>query len=192
VKRFYKRPAPYGLDVTPGWRGLFKYPPRTLIYLVSRHIRQLNLPTGSSRADTGMTSKLFRLSDPATGRERYACWLRRSKITGEVVYAEFYTSCKLPGREGRFVKVVFSLPGGSATVLLRPENRPDGSLALVSEATASAEWATTTSTGRRKVRRAACRPRLRLRSGPIPHAAVPHLTSRPLKRPAAAARLTGL
>jgi hypothetical protein len=38
----------------------------------------------------------------------------------------------LPGREGRFVKVVFPLPGGSATVVLRPENRPGGSLALVS------------------------------------------------------------
>ena len=31
------------------------------------------------------------------------------------------------------MKVVFLLPGGSATVLLRPENRPDGSLALVSD-----------------------------------------------------------
>ena len=133
MRRFYERTARYGLDVTPEWRGLFRYPPRTLIYLVSRHIQQLNLPTGSSRADAGMTSELFRLWDPATGKEPYACWLRRSKVTGEVVYAGFYTSYGLPDRKGRFVRVVFPLPGGSATVLLRPENRPDGSLALVSD-----------------------------------------------------------
>lgn len=28
---------------------------------------------------------------------------------------------------------MFPLPGGSATVILRPENRPDGSFVLVSE-----------------------------------------------------------
>lgn len=132
IRRFYERTARYGLDVTPEWRGLLRYPPRTLIYLVSRNIQQLNLPTGSSRANAGMTSELIRLSNPATGNEPYACWLRRSKLTGDVVYAGFYTSCELPGREGRFVKVVFPLPGGSATVILRPENRPDGSLVLVS------------------------------------------------------------
>jgi len=42
VKRFYERTARYGLDVTPEWRGLLRYPPRTLIYLVSRTIKQLN------------------------------------------------------------------------------------------------------------------------------------------------------
>jgi len=153
VKRFYERTARYGLDVTPEWRGLLRYPPRTLIYLVSRTIKQLNLPTGSSRADAGMTSELFRLSDPATGKEPYACWLRRSKITGEVGYAGFYTPCKLPGREGRFVKVVFPLYPPAR----RPCSCARGTVGTVPwpsspTAAASARRATTASTRRRKVR----------------------------------------
>jgi hypothetical protein len=34
---------------------------------------------------------------------------------------------------GRFFKGVYPLPGGSATTIFRPENRPDGSFALVSD-----------------------------------------------------------
>jgi hypothetical protein len=38
--------------------------------------------------------------------------------------------CEPPGFSGPCVKVVFPLPNGSATVVLRPEARPDGSLLL--------------------------------------------------------------
>jgi hypothetical protein len=34
---------------------------------------------------------------------------------------------------GRFFKGVYPLPGGSATTIFRPENRQDGSFALVSD-----------------------------------------------------------
>jgi len=127
---FYERTARYGLEVRSEWSGVLRYPPRTLIYLVSRNIQQLNLPATSP--DAGMSSELISLADPATGATPYAGWLRRSVATGAVIYAGFYTTCALPGRGGRFVKVVFPLPNGSATVVLRPENRPDGSFALVS------------------------------------------------------------
>jgi hypothetical protein len=131
IRDFYERTARYGLEVWSEWSRVLRYPPRTLIYLVSRNIQQLNLPT-SSPADTGMSSELIRLTDPTTGATPYTGWLRRSVTTDAVIYAGFYTTCALPGREGRFVKVVFPLPDGSATVVLRPENRPDGSFALVS------------------------------------------------------------
>lgn len=111
---------------------VFRYPPKTLIYLVSRNIQQLNLPISPSEADAGMSSELIRLSDPATRAIPFTGWLRRSAATGAVIYAGFYTTCELPDHGGRFVKVVFPLPDGSATVVLRPENRPDGSFALVS------------------------------------------------------------
>jgi hypothetical protein len=128
---FYERTARYGLEVRSEWDRVLRYPPRTLIYLVSRSIQQLNLPTSSP--DAGMSSELIRLADPASGAPPYTGWLRRSVATGAGIYAGVYTTCALPGREGRFVKVVFPLPGGSATVVLRPENRPGGSLALVSD-----------------------------------------------------------
>lgn len=130
IRRFYERTARYGLGVRPEWQAPLRFPARTLIYLVSRNIRQLNLPFDPG---TGMTSDLIRLADPATGEAPYAGWLRRSAETGEVVYAGFYTTCEPPNVQGRFVKVVFPLPGGSATVILRPENRPDGAFALVSD-----------------------------------------------------------
>jgi hypothetical protein len=132
IRRFYERTARYGLDVWSEWRGPLRFLARTLIYLVSRSIQQLNLPTSPLATSAGMSSELILLVDPATGEAPYAGWLRRSAATNEVIYAGFYTTCELPDRPGRFVKVVFPLPGGSATVVLRPENRPDGSFALVS------------------------------------------------------------
>jgi len=47
--------------------------------------------------------------------------------------AGLYTTCELPRARGRFFKGVYPLPGGSATTIFRPENRPDGSFALVSD-----------------------------------------------------------
>jgi hypothetical protein len=132
IRDFYERTALYGLDVRPEWSGPLRYSARTLIYLVSRNIQQLNLPVSPVAADGGMSSELIGLRDPLANEAPYCGWLRRSLATGAVIYAGLYTTCRLPGREGRFVRVVFPLPGGSATVVLRPENRPDGSLALVS------------------------------------------------------------
>jgi hypothetical protein len=47
--------------------------------------------------------------------------------------AGLYTTCGLPRAGGRFFKGVYPLPGGSATTIFRPENRADGSFALVSD-----------------------------------------------------------
>ena len=47
--------------------------------------------------------------------------------------AGLYTSCGMPRARGRFFKGVYPLPGGSATTIFRPENRQDGSFALVSD-----------------------------------------------------------
>src|SRR5215210_6939285 len=131
IRRFYERTALYSLDVRPRWSGPVRYWARTLIYLVSRNIQQLNLPVSPVSAGAGMSSELIGLRDPVTNETPYCGWLRRSLGTGAVIYAGLYTTCGLPEREGRFVKVVFPLPGGSATVVLRPENRTDGALALV-------------------------------------------------------------
>ncbi len=47
--------------------------------------------------------------------------------------AGLYTTCELPRARGRFFKGVYPLPGGSATTIFRPENRANGSFALVSD-----------------------------------------------------------
>ena len=53
--------------------------------------------------------------------------------TGETMLGGPYTTCGLPLGRGRFFKGVYPLPGGSATTIFRSGNRPDGSLALVSD-----------------------------------------------------------
>jgi len=131
IRDFYERTARYDLCVVIDWSGPFRHPPRTLIYLVGRNIGQFDIPLSSSSVT--MKNELIHLEDPATNETPYAGWLRRSATTGEVMLAGLYTTCGLPLTRGRFFKGVYPLPGGSATTIFRPENRPDGSLALVSD-----------------------------------------------------------
>ena len=131
IRDFYERTARYDLFVRIGWSGPFKHPPRTLIYLVGRNVGQFDIPL--SVAAVAMKNKLIHLEDPATNLTPYAGWLRRSAVTGEAMLAGLYTTCELPWERGRFFKGVYPLPGGSATTIFRPENRPEGSFALVSD-----------------------------------------------------------
>ena len=80
-----------------------------------------------------MKNELINLRDPSTDVTSYVGWLRRSAATGEAMLDGLYTTCELPAARGRYFKGVYPLPGGSATTIFRPENRPDGSFALVSD-----------------------------------------------------------
>ena len=131
IRDFYERTARYDLFVKIGWSGPFKHPPRTLIYLVGRNVGQFDIPL-SAPAVT-MENEVIPLKDPVTGETPYVGWLRRSAATGKTMLAGLYTTCALPLAHGRFFKSVYPLPGGAATTIFRPENRPDGAFALVSD-----------------------------------------------------------
>ena len=131
IRGFYERTARYDLDVQVAWGGLFQYPPRTLIYLLGRNVGQFDIPLSTSAV--AMENELIRLEDPLTAEAPYVGWLRRSAVTGEAMLAGLYTTCELPRARGRFFKGIYPLPGGSATMIFRPENRPDGSLAFLSD-----------------------------------------------------------
>ena len=133
IRGFYERTARYDFTVQIEWSGPFKYPPRTLIYLVGRNVKQFDIPLSLRVTDVMMENELIRLVDPITGDTPYVGWLRRSVITGEAMLAGLYTTCELPRVRGRFFKGVYPLPGGSATTIFRPANRADGSFALVSD-----------------------------------------------------------
>jgi hypothetical protein len=130
IRDFYERTARYDLSVRIDWNGPFRHPPRTLIYLAGRNVGQFDIPLSPSTVT--MKNELVHLRDPATNETPYAGWLRRSAATGEAMLAGLYTTCGLPLERGRFFKGVYPLPGGSATTIFRPENRPDGSFALTS------------------------------------------------------------
>jgi len=131
IRDFYERTASYNLFAKIGWSGSFKHPPRTLIYLVGRNVGQFDISL--SAPAVAKKNELINLKYPTTDVTSYVGWLRRSAATREAMLAGLYTTCELPAARGRFFKGVYPLPGGSATTIFRPENRPDGSFALVSD-----------------------------------------------------------
>ena len=132
IRGFYERTVDYTLDVWSQWTGALWPFAGVLISLVSRNIEQLNLPLAPLATSRGMSSDIIRLVDRETGRARYAGWLRKAVAGNSIIYAGFYTTCRPPNGGGECVKVVFPLPGGSATVILRPENTRHGGFRLVS------------------------------------------------------------
>ncbi len=119
VRRFYEATSRYHLEV---WSHA-PFPARLLLWLlvstVSRTMNQLNFPVTAMELARGMTSEVIPLRDDG-GATRYTGWLRRAAGDGRVVYTGFYSTEKPPGHASRCVKVVFPLPRGNATVILKP------------------------------------------------------------------------
>jgi hypothetical protein len=82
-----------------------------------------------------MTSEVLPLRN-ASGHVVHTGWYRRVRESGLVIYAGFYTTVEPPGHASRCVKVVFPLPRGSATVILRPGF--DGQRRFILESSGSA------------------------------------------------------
>jgi len=131
VRRFYEETSLYHLEV---WSHA-PFPARLFLWLlvstVSRTMNQLNFPVTGMELARGMTSEVIPMRD-AAGKTIYTGWLRRTVGTGRIVYTGFYTSEKPPGHPSRCVKVVFPLPHGNATVVLKPVLE-DGRFRLLSE-----------------------------------------------------------
>ena len=132
VRHFYEHTARYELDV---WSETV-FPGRLFLWLivstVSRYMNQLNFPVLGLETSRGMTSEVLPLRD-ASGRTVHTGWQRRLLGSGRIIYSGFYTTVQPPRASSRCVKVVFPLPKGNATVILRPEYGPDGRFRLVSE-----------------------------------------------------------
>jgi hypothetical protein len=119
VRRFYEETSRYHLEVwshAPFPGRLFLW---TLVSTVSRTMNQLNFPVTGIELSRGMTSEVIPLRDTA-GKTVYTGWLRRVAGIGRVIYTGFYATQKPPGHPSRCVKVVFPLPRGNATVVLKP------------------------------------------------------------------------
>jgi hypothetical protein len=129
ITHFYEHTAQYSLDAWSEWSGVFRRFGWLLANLFSRRLRQLNMPLSSLDTSRGIASQILEFRD-SSGRVRAAGWLRRLETTGAVLYAGLYGTTKPPGHAHPCVRVVFPLPNGSATVILRPEIALDGSLLL--------------------------------------------------------------
>ena len=130
VARFYEQTSNYTMDV---WSQSF-YPVKLfaqlLIKTISKEINQLNIPLSPMETSAGMSSEVIPLNT-ANGETKLVCWLRKRMTDKRVVYCGFYAVVNINGK--MFVRVVFPLPDGSVTVVLRPEFLNDGSFRLVSD-----------------------------------------------------------
>jgi len=128
VRDFYEHTAAYAMDVWsrtyfPANVGLF-----LLVTTISRQVNQLNFPLSPLDTAPGLTSEIITLRR-ADGTLRYTGWFRTLAENRRVLYTGFYMTETAPDA-GPCVKVVFPMPNGNATVVLRPEVGPGGALIL--------------------------------------------------------------
>lgn len=132
VRHFYEHTAAYRMDVWsetffPGNIGLW-----LLVTTISRKVNQLNFPLRALASAKGIDSEIVLLKQDG-GAVRYAGWYRRLMDTGRTIYTGFYMTTPVPHCPTPCVKVVFPMPNGSATVILRPSVDDEGHLRLSSQ-----------------------------------------------------------
>ncbi len=130
VAAFYERAAGYDLEAWASWSPVYRPFNGLIRALFSRRLRQLNLPHRALETSRGVTSDVLSLDDGA--RTVMRAWVRQYVESGRVIYAGTYSVRTPPGHDNPCVTVVFPLPNGCATVVLRPVANADGSLSLFS------------------------------------------------------------
>jgi hypothetical protein len=129
VVEFYENTAQYEFDVWSEWSGVFRPLGGALAAIFSRRLQQLNVPLSPLETRLGVTSEVIQLKNPSGG-VTYTAWVRDIVSTNRTLYAGAYSVCRVPGYMGPCVKVVFPLPNGGATVIMRPKSNPDGSFTV--------------------------------------------------------------
>lgn len=129
VRDFYEHTTAYAMDV---WSKSF-FPTNIALWLlvttISRQVDQLNFPLSPLDSARGMSSEIITMRRP-DGSVRYTGWFRTLGAEQHVLYTGFYMTERPPNAAVQCVKVVFPMPNGNATVLLRPSAGPGGSLVL--------------------------------------------------------------
>jgi hypothetical protein len=129
VREFYEHTTRFAMDVWsksyfPASIGLW-----LLVRTISRQVNQLNFPLSPLETARGLVSEIISLRRP-DGVVRYTGWFRTLAHQERVLYTGFYMTESAPRLGVACVKVVFPMPRGNATVVLRPELGADGSLVL--------------------------------------------------------------
>lgn len=120
VRDFYEHTADYAMDV---WSRTY-FPANLalalLVTTISRQVNQLNFPLSPLETALGMKSEVIALRR-ADGEVKYTGWYRTLPSANDrAIYTGFYMTVQVPGELAPCVKVVFPMPNGNATVVLRP------------------------------------------------------------------------
>ena len=132
IRDFYENTAEFRMDVWAQTYWPASWALWLLVTTISRKVNQLNFPVDALETAAGMSSEILLLKYP-DGRLKYTGWHRKIAATERVLYTGFYMIEQIPGHAGAVVKVVFPMPDGNATVLLRPESGPAGEFILDSK-----------------------------------------------------------
>jgi hypothetical protein len=131
IRDFYENTPRYRLDT---WATTY-FPARLALWLlvttISRRVEQLNFPLDGLDTAHGMTSEILLLRAP-DGTIRYTGWFRKLQRSDRVIYTGFYMTQTIPVGGDTCVKVVFPMPNGNATVILRPQNDEGSGFRLAS------------------------------------------------------------
>ncbi len=133
IRDFYEHTTAFAMDV---WSRSF-FPANLalalLVTTLSRQVNQLNFPLSPLDSARGVTSDIILLRAP-DGSVRYSGWLRKlgapDDAAARVLYTGFYLAARAPRERAPCVKVIFPMPRGNATVLLRPEVGEGGAFLL--------------------------------------------------------------
>jgi hypothetical protein len=118
IRDFYEHTAAFEMDV---WSHTY-FPAKIALWLlvttISRQVNQLNFPLSPLETAHGIASEIILLRR-RDGSVRYTGWFRTLVVQERAIYTGFYMTERMPGEAGPCVKVVFPMPNGNATVILR-------------------------------------------------------------------------
>lgn len=132
VLRFYGETSSYDFEIWSKWNKFWEPFGRLLAMIFSKRLKQLNVPLDPLDTAFGLDSEVIKLKD-TSGEVIYTIWYRKLVKTGEVIYSGTYGLCCPPNETTACLKVIFPLPNGSATVILKPIVNDDGSFTLLSK-----------------------------------------------------------
>lgn len=130
---FYERTSAWSLDVWSRWSRWAEPGGRLIDALFARRLRQLSLPLDPLDVAHGMHSRVVGFTGP-DGTHLGTAWQRTMRATGATTFGGFYGTVNRPAADRASIRVVFPLPNGSLTVLLRPDVTAAGGLVLTSPA----------------------------------------------------------
>ncbi len=133
VANFYERTVDYNFEIWSSWSGFFYPFGKLLNCLFSRRLQQLNLPLNPLDSSKGVESNIVKLFSEDSAIARYTVWYRILKSKNDVIYSGVYSTTFLKSIEQQCLKVVFPLPNGNATVIMKISVLNDGSLFLASK-----------------------------------------------------------
>ena len=116
---FYEKTSDYKFKFNVKWNLHFKVFGYLINRIFTQRINQLNIPTKDTQESENITSEIIELISKQNNEIKYTIWLRKFESTGEIIYSGIYTTCQLPSGD-TCIKVIFPLPKGNATIILKP------------------------------------------------------------------------